>query len=265
MKVLCIEKADKFNVVKKLLNCISEEGNKIIIYSDLSKIKLKNKINIVKKIKKILIKENTNKVILSKDIKYDKEFVSILFSNNVKIANDRWIFKMLTDEVIDKIIPIQRRPESELWITVNDVDNVVQNIIYKFSKEFKRVNIITNHIRRFKKIEEKLYEEEGIMVTITNNRRKSLIKADLILNIDFPKEILNQFAIYDNAVIVNLEGNMSIKKKRFCGRIINDIEIKSYEDKRIKEFVKENGLENYNIKDICDVLNIVPKCDIMLM
>lgn len=264
MKILCIEKSDKSSKIKELLNTLSQEKNKIIIHSDLSKSKLKNKIKIVRKIKRILLKEKVDKVMLSNYIKQNKEFVNLLHGNDINITNDRWLFKMLTDEVIDKLVPSKNKPETEIWITVNDIDNVIQNIIYKFAKEFKRVNIITNHIRKFKKIEEKLYEEEGIMITVTNNRRKSLLKANLILNIDFPKEILNQFAIFDQAVIVNLEGNMIIKKKRFCGRVINDIEIKSYDNEEIEKFIEENRLDDYDIKDICDILNIVPKCDIIL-
>jgi len=265
LKILCIEKADKSNKLKILLNSISVQQNKIIIHSDLSELELKNKIKIVKKVKKVLLKEKVDKIIPSIEIKRDKEFINVLYSNNISITNDRWLFKMLTDEVIYKIISRSKMPETEIWITINDIDNITQNIIYKFAKEFKRVNIITNHIRKFKKIEEKLYEEDGIMITVTNNRRKSLLKAGLILNIDFPKEVLNQFAIFDQAIIVNLEGNMAIKKKRFCGKVINDIEIKNYDNEEIKDFIENNNLENYDIKDICNVLNIVPECDIILV
>ena len=263
MKILCVEKADKSNKLKKFLNPISVEENKIIINSDFNKLKQKNKI--IKRIKKILAKENVNKIMPSIELKQDKEFINLLHSNNIGITNDRWLFKMLTDEVIYKIIPLEKKPETEMWIAVNDIDIVTQNIIYKFAREFKRVNIITNHIQKFKKIEEKLYEEDGIMITVTNNRRKSLLKAGIILNIDFPKEVLNQFAIFDQAIIINLEGNMAIKKKRFCGKVINDIKIENYYDEEIKEFIEENNLENYDIKDVCNVLNIVPKCDIIFV
>lgn len=265
MKILCIEKVDKSNKIKELLKPICVHQNKINIYSDLSKLKLKNKIKIAKKVKRICVKENVDKIMPNIELKKNREFINLLHSNNINITNDRWLFKMLTDEVMYKIIPINKRHETEIWITVNDIDIVTQNIIYKFAKEIKRVNIITNHIRKFKKIEEKLYEEDGIMITVTNNRRKSLLKAGIILNIDFPKEVLNQFAIYDQAIIINLEGNMSIKKKRFCGKVINDIEIKNYNNEEIQEFIENNNLENYDVKDICNVLNIVPKCDIILV
>ena len=57
---------------------------------------------------------------------------------------------------------------------------------------------------------------------------------------------------------------MFIKKKRFAGRVINDADIASYEDEVIDKFISDNKLENYDIKNICEILNIVPKCDIIL-
>lgn len=257
MNVLCLEKSNKPDKIKELINFVNKQQNKIIIYPDLSKMKFKNKIKIVKKIKKIIFKEKVDKIIPSILIKQDREFMNLLYSSGINTTNDRLLFKILTDKVVDKLIVSSNRSKKEIWITVNDMDNIVKNIILKFAREFKRVNIITNHINRFRKIEEILYEE-GIVITITNNRKKSLLKAELILNIDFPKEVLNQFAIFDKSTIINLEGNMSIKKKRYCGRIINDIKIQSYQDVYIEDFIKMNHMEDYDIKDIYDILNKIP-------
>ena len=264
MKVLFIEKVDKPNKIKEKLNIVSKKDNKIRIYANLSKLKFTGIQKIVKRVKKEVKNQRIDKVVLTPELKKSRDLINLLYSNNINISNDRWLFKMLTDKIIEKVMENKKRQESEIWITVNDIDTVIQNIIYKFSKEFRRVNIITNHISKFKKIEEKLYEEEGIILTVTNNRRKSLLKANLILNIDFPKELLNQFVIFDKSTIINLEGDMFIKKKRFAGRVINDADIASYEDEVIDKFISDNKLENYDIKNICEILNIVPKCDIIL-
>ena len=264
MKIICIEENSNIGRIKRIIKPMSKSESKIIINSEISKLKLKNKLKLAKKIKKIVLKEDIKKVILSNEIKQDKEFANLLISNNINLPNERWIFKMLIPKVIDIILKNKKKQETKIWITVNDIDIIVQNIILKFAKEFKQISIITNHINKFKKIEEKLYKEEGIIITVTNNRRKSLLNADLILNIDFPKEILNQFAIFDKSTIINVEGNMFIKKKRFEGRIINDINIISFEDEELLSFIEKNKLQNYDIKDLCEILNIVPKCDIIL-
>ena len=139
-----------------------------------------------------------------------------------------------------------KKEEVSISILVNDInDNILENI-KEIVKEYKKINIVTNHIEKFKKIEKQILEKEGIMLVISNNRRKSLIKSKIILNIDFPTELINKYQIYEEAIIVNLKGNVKIEKKRFNGININDYEICfKYED----EFDFEKK-EKYNKKDI---------------
>lgn len=65
------------------------------------------------------------------------------------------------------------------------------------------------------------------MITVTNNKKKSLKNAKIILNIDFPKETINKYNIFDEAIIVNLDGDVKIDKKRFSGININNYEIEN--------------------------------------
>ena len=266
MKTFFIEQANKNSKVKSLLNIVEKRENKIIIYKDLAKCKIENKMKITNKIRNILLNEKSRQIVLSNSLKEDRELVNLLYSNNINICTGKWIFKYFLDEVIDEVLvkKAKKRQESEIHICVNDVDTQIENYIYKLATGFKRINIITNHIGKFKKIETKLYEENGLLITITNNKRKSLLKAELIVNFDFPKELLNQFAIFDNAIIINLDGEMKIRKKRFSGRIINDFKIEIDDREEITNFIKENELENYDVKEICEAMEIVPKCKIFV-
>ena len=259
MKVLFLEKSDKFSYIKSVIKPIEQQKNKIIINKNLSELNLQKIQKLVVRLKNFLVSNRIDKIVISKELKEKEDFIDLIISNNINISDSRWLFKRLTSDLIDKILQDKKRAESEIWITINDIDNLGINTIYCFAKEFKRVNIITNHIEKFKNIENKLYQGEGILITITNNRRKSLLKANLILNVDFPKEVFNKFAIFDNAIIINLEGDMKIKKKRFNGKVINDIIINSFDDSRLKDFVDENDLIGFDINDICEILNIVPR------
>ena len=58
------------------------------------------------------------------------------------------------------------------------------------------------------------------------------MKSQIILNIDFPKELINKYNIQDEAIIVNVRGNIKINKKRFNGLNINDYEIDFRDDKK---------------------------------
>ena len=59
------------------------------------------------------------------------------------------------------------------------------------------------------------------MLNISNNKRRSLLKSEIIVNIDFPEEILNKYIIYDKAIILNIRDKINIKSKRFNGININ--------------------------------------------
>ncbi len=99
------------------------------------------------------------------------------------------------------------------------------------------VNIVTNHIEKFRKIEKQIFEEDGIMITIGNNKRKGLAKSEIILNIDFPTELINQYHIYEKAIILNIKYPIKIVKKRFNGINLNDYDISF---KKTEEFEYEN-------------------------
>ena len=65
------------------------------------------------------------------------------------------------------------------------------------------MNLITNNMKNFMKIEKQLYEKQGIALQITNNRRKSLLRSDIIINMDYTQEELNYCNFPKNAIIIN--------------------------------------------------------------
>lgn len=254
MKTIFLEQSKKMRLLKK----VTLKNNKIFINKNLEKASLKSKIKIVKKIKNILENKKVRQLCIEKNLKNDIQFINLLYSNNINICTPKWIFKQKTDEIISQILKDKKREETEISICVNEVDSQIEKYIYKFAKEFKTINIITNHIGKFKKIEQKLYEENGILINLTNNRRKSLLKSKLILNIDFPKELINEFAIYDNSTIINWDDNLKIRKKRFNGKIIEEINLDLAENSEVAEFIKQNNLEKYDERDVCQVLEFKP-------
>lgn len=201
--------------------------NVIIITGMCEKMKEKKSIKLAKKIDSILKKSKSNKLVLSKKIQENEVIKNMLYSYGYDIVNGKWLFEGLSSQVIDYIVAKKniKKEESYISVLVNDLsDYTLQNIIL-FAKEFKSLNIVTNHIEKFKKIEQKILKETGLIITVTNNKKKSLIKPQIILNIDFPNELINKYTIKDDAIIINICNNIKIKKKRFNGLVINDYEI----------------------------------------
>ena len=205
------------------LKCFTRKDNKILVNFDLNKFNIRK----TKKILKILNKHSVKNVVLSKETQKNEILINYLNSNNVNIFNGRWLEKYLAYEIIKYILVKKniKKEETEIAILINQIDEVSTENIKLFAKEFKRVNVVTNHIEKLKKIEENIFDEFGIMITITNNKKKSLKNAKIILNMDFPEELINKFNIYDEAIILNLDGNAKINKKRFSGLNINNYEI----------------------------------------
>lgn len=205
------------------LKCFTKKDNKILVNFDLDKFNIKK----AKKILKILNKNNVRNVVLSKEVQKNEILINYLNSSNVNIFNGRWLEKYLAYEIVKYILVKKniKEEEIEIAILINQIDEVSTENIKLFSKEFKRVNVVTNHIEKLKNIEESIFDEFGIMITITNNKKKSLKNAKIILNMDFPNELINKFNIYDDAIILNLDGDIKINKKRFSGLNINNYEI----------------------------------------
>ncbi len=223
-----IQDADKPNLICKLFQIILMTEDKIIIPIDnKTKISDKKAQKLAKKTKKILNKTMCKKIVISENIQEQESFVNLLHSYSFDIIEGKWLFEVLAGKVLDYII-IQKqmkKEETSISILVNNIsENTLANL-KQIVKEYKNVNIITNHIEKFKKLEEDILEESGIMITIGNNKKKGLYKSKIILNVDFPTELINMYNIDENAIIVNLKENVRIKKKRFNGISINDYEI----------------------------------------
>lgn len=222
-----IQEADKPNLIFKLFNIIQVQGDKIILPINEKKIASRKIQKLAQKTKKIIEKTISKKIVISEKIQKQEEYVNLLHTYDLEIMDGKWLFEILSCKVLDYILKQKkmRKEEIAISILVNDLTENMLSNIKQIAKEYKRVNIITNHIEKFRKIEKQILEEDGVMITVGNNKKKGLSKAKIIFNVDFPSEIINQYNIYENAIIVNIRGNVKITKKRFNGITINDYEI----------------------------------------
>ena len=224
-----IQESDKPVLIAKTFKLVELVEDKIILpVCDKEIIDNKKGEVLAKKIKKILEKTNCRTIILSKYLKRQEEFMKLINMYEINVIDGRWLFLVLLDKVLEYIVGKRNleKKETNVGILVNQniCDYVIENI-KQISKKYKNVNIVTPYIEKFKKIEEEILEESGIVITISNNKKKSLKRANIILNIDFNEEELNKYNIPDEAIIINISGDIEINKKRFNGLNINDYEI----------------------------------------
>lgn len=218
----CIQETDKPKKIRKIFNIVELEQNRVILpitKSEIENGKLSQKKEqiLAKKIVNKLKKAMGNNVILSKEIKKQENLVNYLYSQNVNIIDGKWLFGILSYEAITYAVNKKKMKKEKMNVSilVNDLEDYVLENIKLIVRKYKRVNIVTNHLEKFKKIEKEILEKDGIMVTVTNNKKKSLAKSNVILNYDFPTELINKYKICDEAVVINVKQNVSINSKRF--------------------------------------------------
>ena len=231
-----IEENEKPNRIERKINILKVKENTIEL-PDIENKNEKQIEKISKKTKRILEKcSHSKKVVLSKKTKENELYINYLNTYGIEISDGRWLFKILIPEVIEYIVKKQKIENVKISLLINDLTEIEIENIKELSRKYKTINIVTNHIEKFKNIA-KILESEGIIITITNNKKKSLMKNDIIINIDFPKELINKYRIKEDAIIINIRGKIKINQKRFNGLNVNDYEIDCKEDKKENKFL----------------------------
>ncbi len=200
------------------------------------------------------------KILLKKIHFYDEKIYVIPEKLNnsqiYKIMNDFGIRylkgdilkKLLIVEVLKYIINIQCITMSniELTILVNDTSELNMFLIEKLAKETKSIKIVSSKIYKFKKLEERLYEEYGIPIQFSNSHQKSLAKSKIIINLDFNELDISEYRIDNDAIIINcFKEKIKIKSKLFNGIVVNNYKIELLKEIKNK-FKKANLFNEYN-------------------
>ena len=222
-----IQEGDKPLKIFRWLNYIRIKDDILILPICDAYIKMKKAEKLAKKAKKIIELSNCKKVVISKKIEKQENFLNYLYSYNIDIINGKWLFEILIYDVLEYIIKKKKMMKENIRIAIL-ANQITENVIYiikKIAKEYKMINVVTNHIELFKNLERQIMDNYGVMIALVNNKKKSLLKSDIIVNFDFTNEIINKYNINENATVVNLQGNIKIKSKKFNGLNINDYEI----------------------------------------
>lgn len=269
-----IQEADKPKKIARLFNIVKLENDKIILPITLQDKELEGEelYKLALKTNKVMSKTNSRKIVLSKMLKKQTSYVNYLYSYNYEIVDGRWLFHILILDVLQYVIKKTKisKKNLEIGILVNDISDIAIYAIKQIIKEYKNVKIVTNHINKFENIEDEILEKYGILISVGNNKRKVISKTNIILNLDFPTELINRYNINSEATVINFNGNIKIKNKRFNGLNINDYEIDweeadkkfytrdlyeaiQYKNQPIVELLRKIRRDNIKIKELIAV------------
>lgn len=206
---------------------------------------------ILRKLKKYINENNLSKLV------FDNDFIKMNIENERKLS-EKLLMKSLILDILKYIFQYRKEKMHlhNIYIFVNEYNKENLQIIEQLARNFKCVNIITENINKFKKLEQFLYNE-GLVASISNNKRKSARNAKIIVNIDFNSSAFEKYTIGINPIIINLINEQLESKKILQGIIINNINVNfnnNYET-WVKEIYGDVNKELF-IETLCSGKNI---------
>ena len=201
-----------------------------------------------KKIAKKLYKANKKEEIaiaLSNRVREDRNLLEKLEEYKLRILNGRWILKFLIYDILESAL-ISKNKKIEVQnvaILIDGVEDILFPQLLHIAENVRSLKIVTDQINKYSYLEN-ICQEYGIALQITNNKSKSLLRSDIIINFDFDEEKIGKYKINPQAIIINIQTKIETNRNDFQGNIINDYSIKYDQEKYQGYFHQDNFDEN---------------------
>lgn len=197
------------------------------------------------------------KVILSTELMYKLGKMKSKYNIDKCVAeneNNKEIFKKSLETIIKDVLKLKKKTIQEINIYILIKELKSDELIMSLAKQCKTLNIITSNMRNFRRLEDYIYNNYGIAITVSNNKKKGLLRANYIINIDYNEDEINLYNINRNAIIFNISYNKIKNIKCFEGLIINNIfpiykvtDFKNYYSRKFREIEILNNKDSYKI------------------
>ncbi len=169
-----------------------------------------------------------------------------VFINEIKyLQKEKYLMKVMLYEIlkyIEKMVDADYRNES-IYVTMISEKN--KNVLLEIIDLFKNINIITTRIGYMRRLEKNILKNKDSIISISNNKRKALKRARLLINFDFNDNLLKEFSINRNCIIINLNNERIRLNSNFQGCIIDSVQIDF--KNQYEQYIKKC---RYNIEDL---------------
>lgn len=210
------------------------DNNYVIAVDNKDNIKIKKKL--VKFIKKLKI----DAIVFSKSLENEFEIQireEMLDENSVRIINGKKLMEYMQYEILEYII--KKRKEDikleDVYIVFKKDNKLDLNFLKRYIENFRMINIVTNEVERLKNVQDNLLENDNILISVSNNKRKALKRAKYIVNVNLNKTELEKYKINRNAIIINIKEDVKYDDVSFDGVNINSFDI-DMPDEYIEKF-----------------------------
>ena len=200
----------------------------------------KEKKRVKKKLIKFILKQKIDTLVFSQDLEgeFKEEICNLLNSNfGINVLNGKKIMELMDFDIVKYILDIQKvdMKQEEIYIIFKKDNSLNLNFLKRFIENFRMTNVVTNDIERLKKVQDNLLEHDGILISVSNNKRKALKRAKYVLNMNLSKSELEKYKINRNAIIINIKENVKYEDVNFDGVNVNYFEI-ALPDEYVEKF-----------------------------
>ena len=196
----------------------------------------KDRKKVKEKLARIIKKLGIDAVVFSKELEGDFKN-DICEMINIKVVNGKKLMEFMEYDIVKYVLDKQNADtkKEDIYIVFKRDSNLNLDFLKRFLENFRLVNIVTNDVDKLKNIQDNLLDNEGILISVSNNKRKALKRAKYILNINLTKEELEKYRINREAIIVNIGENVKYDEPCFDGVNINYFKI-SCPDEYLERF-----------------------------
>ena len=210
-----------------------------------------------KKIDRVLVsllkqirKQKVDTVVFSEDCIYSALYFKMeeLFcKNGNEILTGRRLMHYMNYEILEYILTVQKTTmkQEDIYFLIKKDNDMDLQFLSRFVEMCKTVNIVTNDMERFKRVQENLDQKENILISVSNNKSKALKKAKYILNVNMDKKEIEKFKINRDAIIINFKENIQYKNPSFDGINVTYFQI-HIPDEYIEQLEPINGLGEFD-------------------
>lgn len=170
-----------------------------------------------------------------------------LFENGYQVLNGRKLMGLMSYEILEYILNLQKTKmnSEDIFFLVKKDNTLDLQFLSRFIEDCKTVNIVTDDMERFKRLQDNIYEKENILISVSNNKSKALKRAKYIFNINMDKKDLSKFKVNRDAIIVNFKEPIKYDNNIFNGININYFQI-DVPDEYVEQFEKIDELEEFD-------------------
>lgn len=169
----------------------------------------------LKKLKNIANIRCWKNICVSDNLRKEKSFMKFAKENHLKVLDGKWLFKNMVDQVVEYIVLAKEEMlvNQEISILCQQLDETILEKIKEICVKVKLCNILTNHTKQFQKLEEEIYQTNGIVLNVSNNYKRAISKSSIVINFDFSRKDIEKCVFSKNAYFINLDKNIKFDKK----------------------------------------------------